>query len=366
LNRRFSFILRTVSFVAVIAILAVACAVCPKQAYSASERRPLASFPKLTLTALMSGTFTADLETYTVDHFPLRDRWRSLKALVAQEVFRQQDLNGLYEYHGSVSDTEYPLDSDSIAYACRLFGSIYDLYLNEQGSRVWAAVVPDKNAFFAAESGHLSMDYPAFYQQVASQMPFAEYIPIDHLLSGDSYYATDTHWKQEKLLPVAQAITAATGVTVEADHDIRAHDAPFYGVYSGQYALPIPADTLHTVHSDVIDSMTVLNMENQKEIPVYDTARLTGDDPYEVFVGGSLSLVRIDNPNAETDRELIVFRDSFGSSIAPLLAEGYARVTLVDIRYLPHKQLGRYLDFHGQDVLFLYSTSTLNNSQTFK
>ena len=64
--------------------------------------------------------------------------------------------------------------------------------------------------------------------------------------------------------------------------------------------------------------------------------------------------------------ELIVFRDSFGSSLAPLLVQGYARVTLVDIRYLQPELLGQLLDFHGQDVLLLYSTLVLNSAGAIK
>ena len=85
-----------------------------------------------------------------------------------------------------------------------------------------------------------------------------------------------------------------------------------------------------------------------------------------VFLGGSKSLISIENPNAKTDRELVMFRDSFGSSIAPLLAEDYAKITLVDIRYLPVERIGNYIDFKDQDVLFLYSTSVLNHSETLK
>ena len=44
------------------------------------------------------------------------------------------------------------------------------------------------------------------------------------------------------------------------------------------------------------------------------------------------------------------------------LAESYAKITLVDLRYLPSYLLGDYVDFHGQDVLFLYSSLLLNNS----
>ena len=61
-----------------------------------------------------------------------------------------------------------------------------------------------------------------------------------------------------------------------------------------------------------------------------------------------------------------MFRDSFGSSLAPLLVRDYRTVTLVDLRYLSSQLLDQFIDFHGQDVLFLYSPSVYNNSTMLK
>ena len=87
-------------------------------------------------------------------------------------------------------------------------------------------------------------------------------------------------------------------------------------------------------------------------------------------MGGAsaLPLLRIDNPNATTDKELIIFRDSFGSSIAPLLAEGYSSVYLVDIRYGNFDMMKEFygLEITDQDILFLYSSIILNSSFSFK
>ena len=69
---------------------------------------------------------------------------------------------------------------------------------------------------------------------------------------------------------------------------------------------------------------------------------------------------------AKTDKELIIFRDSFGSSLVPLLVKDYRTVTVVDIRYVASDFVGNFVDFHGQDVLLLYSTLILNNSNTLK
>ena len=50
------------------------------------------------------------------------------------------------------------------------------------------------------------------------------------------------------------------------------------------------------------------------------------------------------------------------TAMVPLLVRDYRTVTVVDIRYLPTAQLDGVVDFHGQDVLFLYSTLVLNSS----
>ena len=120
------------------------------------------------------------------------------------------------------------------------------------------------------------------------------------------------------------------------------------------------------MESQLLSDCRVYNYDTQKETNVYDMDQLISKDLYDVYLSGAQSLLRIDNPNAKTDRELIVFRDSFGSSMVPLLVQDYKTVTLVDIRYLSSQMLGRYLEFNGQDVLMLYSTLVLNSGTTLK
>ena len=57
-----------------------------------------------------------------------------------------------------------------------------------------------------------------------------------------------------------------------------------------------------------------------------------------------------------------MFRDSFGSSIAPLFMENYNKITLIDLRYISSDILNNYIKFENQDVLFLYSVVILNQN----
>ena len=85
-----------------------------------------------------------------------------------------------------------------------------------------------------------------------------------------------------------------------------------------------------------------------------------------MFLSGNQALVTVKNPVNTTGDRLIIFRDSFGSSIAPLLAEGYSEVILIDLRYVSSDMLGSFVDFAGADVLFMYSTLLLNSSLALK
>lgn len=218
----------------------------------------------------------------------------------------------------------------------------------------------------AEANGYPSMDYETLISQVKQKTEFAEYIDISHLLELSDYYATDTHWRQEEIGDVAEYIAEKMNVVLSAEYTKKEAEVPFYGVYYGQSALPLPADKLYYLENDMLKECRVYDYETNAEISVYDMEKLKGDDLYELFLSGSKSLLTIENPKASTDREMILFRDSFGSSIAPLLAEGYAKITLVDIRYISPNILDRFIEFDNQDVLFLYSASVLNNSITIK
>ena len=66
--------------------LAVACWLKPADDFSATERRPLDQFPTLNVETITNGKFMKEFEEYTLDQFPLRDMFRSLKAAVHMYV----------------------------------------------------------------------------------------------------------------------------------------------------------------------------------------------------------------------------------------------------------------------------------------
>ena len=338
----------------------------PADTFSDSERRSLAQFPAVSVKEILSGNFMTKFESYTLDQFPLRDKFRNIKAVVASYLFKQKDNNGIYVADEYVSKIEYPMKEEALKHAGERFLYVYEKYLSGTNANVYVSVVPDKNYFLAEENGYLSMDYEVFTKSFLEEMDFAEYIDIIGLLSLEDYYKTDTHWRQECIVDVAQAMAKQMGVDLSRDYEMATLDKPFYGVYYGQAALPLPAEEMNYLTSEILENCLVYDYQNEREISVYDFEKAYGKDAYEMFVSGTLSLVTITNLDSTTDKELILFRDSFGSSIAPLFAEGYRKITLVDIRYMHPDMLEHYVEFDNQDVLFLYSTLVLNNAETLK
>lgn len=340
----------------------------PDDRFSESERRVLQSLPALTADALRTGKFMEEFETYTLDQFPCRDGFRTIKALTVFHVFLQKDNNGLFTEDGYVSKLNYPMRDEMLNHAAERFQYLYDTYLADTEAKLYFSVVPDKNYFLAQKNSCLSLDYDEFTAKIREKTPYLEYIDIIPELSLQDYYRTDTHWRQEQLLPVANKLASAMGISLLAEYEVQTLSEPFYGVYTGQSALPLKPDTLCYLTNDILEGCNVTSYDTGAPLPVelYDLRAGSGPDPYELFLNGADALLVIENPAAQTDRELIVFRDSFGSSLVPLLVEGYAKITLVDIRYLNSDYLGNFVQFDDQDVLFLYSTLLLNDSLALK
>ena len=338
----------------------------PADGQSQAERRNLTQFPAFSLSGFTDGKWTQRFEDYTLDQFPLRERFRTLKSLVTLGIFQQKDNNGVYLADGYVAKLEYPMNRDSLAHAQERFQFVYDKYLKDTNVKTYLSVIPDKNYFLAAKNGYPALDYAAFFETMQKSLPWADCIDLTGSLAISDYYKTDIHWRQELLLPAAKTLACAMGAEISGDFTEKTLARDYYGLYYGYAALPVVPEKISYLTNDTIENAVVTNFETGKTGPVYDMEKAASRDPYEMFLSGSVSLLTIENPKAQTQKELVIFRDSFASSLAPLLLDGYKTITLVDIRYLPSARLGSFLEFSDQDVLFLYSVPVLNHSETIQ
>lgn len=338
----------------------------PTKDISDAERRKLSQMPELTWESLTSGKFATDFERYTLDQFPLRDSFRQLKAMTHYYALGQKDKDGIYLQNGYAAQQVPVLNTASVDYALGRFQEVHDRYLKD--SKVYFALIPDKNCYLAEAAGQPSVDYDALCAKVQADTPWAVFLDLRESLTLSHYYRTDTHWKQERLLPVAAQIATAMGNPAprEDDYTQVTLERPFYGVYYGQAALPMAPDTLTVLTNEMLEDCAVFDFETNQWGSVYDESKETSRDLYDVYLSGARALLTIENPAGEAGKELLIFRDSFGSALTPLLLGDYSKITLIDLRYIAPELLEKFLTFHGQDTLFLYSTLVLNESSAIK
>ena len=349
----------------------------PKKEYIDSERRPAEAMPKFNKETILDGSFTSSFEKHTTDTFVFRDIFREIKARLNYDVFSKQENNGIYRKDNSLMKLEKEINTASVEHAMKKFQRIYDKYLKNNSDNIYMVTVPDK-AYFAWRDGDtvVSLDYDELFSLVREGMPYAKHIDVTHLLSLSDFYLTDTHWRQEKIVPVAKFISEAMGNQYNSTFTEVKADVEFRGVNSGHSALTSVYDDLYYLTNDTIENCKTVNLEKKSNDVKYDESlervynmeKLSSKDPYEVFLSGACAAITMENPANTSGKELVIFRDSYGSSIAPLMLDNYSKITLIDIRYvnIDFFDLRRLVNLKNADVLFLYSTTLINSSSTLK
>lgn len=361
-------IITSAVFVLIIGFLSISCLFHGAKDYSESERRKLEQFPSLTLGNVLSGDFFKKFEKYAADQFPMREGFRSIKSVSRFYLIGRQENNGIYISNGIAVKKETEINSDRVTSNVKLWQSICNKYFPD--ANIYYSVIPDKN-YYASGNKYPHYDYNEFMKIVSSNAPKnSHYINIFDNLAISDFYSTDIHWKQENIYGIADKIAGAMGTKIDPKDSYRIENlGDFYGVYYGQSALPLAPDKLNVLKNNTTDCAKVYlygykdGKFAKNETVVYNPDDLTSNDRYDIFLSGPESLVEIENPNNKNGKTLFVFRDSFGSSVSPLLISGYERVVLVDTRYMASGLLNQIgVNTDATDVLFLYTTTTLNDT----
>lgn len=340
----------------------------PDKEISDTERRLLHSFPELNMHTIFADkgqdSFMDGFEEYAVDQFPYREAFRTVHSAFSLYGIGRKEINDIYYAEGHILQTFMSIHPDSVSRSLNRMQYINKRYL--QDNRVFFAIIPDKNYYLKNQTEVPYLDYDNLEKLFREQTDeYAEFIDMKADLSLNDYYKTDTHWRQERLEPATEKIMLAMGNQFNFQFREKFVTDRFKGVYYGQGSLPVKQDTLSYLTADYMEDCIVTCYDSGKAelFSLYDFTKAEGLDSYEIFLSGPRALMTIENSSATTDKELILFRDSFGSSIAPLFAGCYKKITLIDIRYISPSILDRFVNFENADVLFLYSAQVLNNSE---
>lgn len=323
---------------------------------SITERRKLQTIPKFTF----DSEYVTKLDKYLLDHFPFRDNFRSIKANFNYKVLNKLDNNNIYLKDNYIFKSEYPTNKKSISNFINKIDLIKS-YLND--NNIYLMIIPDKN-YYLDSNDFLHIDYEYIYNEIDKLG--IDKIDIRNIMSLQDYYQTDTHWRQERLDKVVFEMSKVMNFDYQKINYQEEIYHNFYGVYYGESAIKRSPEDLIYLTNQNIEKLKVKYLENADLLTVYNKDNLTSLDSYEIYLDGASSFIEIFNDNSSSDKELIIFRDSFASSLTPLLTNYYKKITLIDIRYITSDNYLNLVNFTNQDVLFMYSTLIVNNSSSLK
>ena len=369
-------------FIAVLAGFFILNLVIDTPAILESERRPPASFPKLTAKSFADDSFMKGFDEWAQDGFTFRENLRTLRAIMVFHVFQQTDKEGLYIGDtgiGQFRKIDEQAWRQTIGKVNRMAERLQD------GSRefnMYIAVIPDKSLY----AGRFLPGYDAGTARrlIEEELsPAITAIDLHDSLSAGDFYRTDLHWSQPMTGDVMDELGSAMGFESILKADSTGNSVniagEFRGAYAGQIALPIEPDAIEYVINEYIESAgtSYLDPKTQAFQPgemYYHEALTRGGDPYDFFLNGPQPLIVLESHQGESavsddgrpvGRTLYLFRDSFGSSLGPLFLGAYDRVVLIDLRYIDSRILPEFVDFEpGSDVLFLYSSQIFGSPGT--
>ena len=308
----------------------------PDRERSDVENRTLQQVPEFSWEALRDGTYTAEVEAYVADQFPLRDEWTGLKARTEQLIGKRL-FNNIYlcEDETLISKVDDPadgLEETNLGYVTQLAGNtdvpVY-LGLIPSAAEVWRDKLPE---------GAASWDQNAYLVQAADTgLPLIDFSAALTAHAGEPiFYRTDHHWTSLGAFYGANALLESLGREPLKEQDFTPETAStdFNGTLYSQSGIHwLTPDTMEYWVEE--DGLTVTSWRTGSPEPgmLYDRSYLTQKDKYSSFLGGNQPLCVIRNENARDGGRLLLIRDSYSDALAPFLAQSFAEVHLLDLRY---------------------------------
>ena len=341
----------TAVFCAFLALLGILHLVLPDRTFSPVENRNLRQVPAFTWRALREGSYTAALETYLEDQFPLRDGWMGLKT-------RWEWLLGKREFHdvflcggaliGRVGEGDRW--EQNLGFVDRLAEKtdipVY-LGLIPTAAEVWKDRLPhgadsaDQSALLKEARGT-----GAVWADIAGALAAHSEEPV--------FYRTDHHWTSLGAYYGYTALLEAMGETPLPLGKAETVSDDFYGtLYSSSGVHWVPPDTIERYVRE--DAVTVEDVYGGGKHGLYVDSFLEEKDQYASFLGGNQPLYIVRNSAASSDKKLLLVRDSYSDSLAPFLCRHFAEIHLLDLRYNKTSVAQYAADMGADGIAVLYS-----------
>lgn len=339
----------------------------PKNEFSETEKRYLSTFPEFSMKSLLNGDFTSDFEEFLADQTPFRNAFVSINSYF-QLLKGDNGSNGVYL--GSEGWLiEKPFDREN---RFELNISRINKFAEECAVPCAITTVPSKGYIYADKLPMNSLEYSdgEYLQKLQSECNNLTVIDLfSPMMAAKNdkqlFYKTDHHWTSDGAYTGYEEICRALNLeaTPESGFTVETTDG-FYGTsYSTSlYTLTKP-DSVKLMRSKKTGGKAEVIINDGKD-EIYDNMffadALNQGDKYVAFLNGNHSLVKIKTGNEGGN--LLIIKDSFAHCLAPFLAENYANIIMVDLRYYKKPVSALISENNISQVLFVYGIDNLAES----
>lgn len=342
----------------------------PDRENSEKEKRSLAKRPEIKTETLLSGEFMDNIESYFKDQFPLRDVVMSIKTdltvalgkISSQGVYLTKD-NNLVEVFKNPGDEKTRADVAAINDFAKNYSDIKTTILLAP-----TAIAINKDSLREATVTDNQGDYiDNFYSLLSEDISKVNVKEVFQKNKNEMelYYKTDHHWTTDGAYIAYQEYANTVKLEDESVYKKGVVTNSFSGsLVSKSGFTPKQLDAI-TIYMPEIESNITVNdaTENKMTATLYVPEALEGSDPYQVFLGGNHPKLVI-KTDAESEKRLLVFKDSYANCFLPFLLSNYAQITVIDPRYY-YEDID--LEIKGgdyTDALFLFNANTLSQDKS--
>lgn len=344
--------------------------VSPKINISSKEKRVLEELPKLSMSALIDGSYEKKIETYLSDHFPLREKFIGINSY-SNLIFGKNEINGIYKCKDG-----YLINKPIIYNEKNMEKNLKSIksFVNENSLKLSLMIVPSTGYIMNDKLPRNHDDYldgkilDNIKEGVDEDIQWIDLEDtfIKEKENNRIFYKTDHHWTTFGAYLAYENFGTKEGLSLKdkSQYDKENYE-DFYGTtYSKSGLWNNPSDNIE-IWSNKGDIEIEIKDDNKegtiKSNSLFFKDHLIEDDKYKSFLNGDHSFVKITNKDAPKGN-LLIIKDSFGDSLAPFLSENYNEIYIIDLRYYKKNKVSDLIKDKGIDnVLMLYSIDNIVN-----
>ncbi len=337
--------------------------------FSEMENRNLSTLPSFTVKSLLDGDYTAAFEEYMADQMVLKDTFVSLRVDMARQA-GQKLINGVFFGEDGYLISQYSKPDDQLA------NNIDEIvtFAKRVSIPVTMLIAPNVSEIYPENLPFLASCYSQseviseIEAKLGSELQFVD--ATDILLSHKNeelYFKTDHHWNMKGAYYGYQALCEALGVTScpLQSYVETVYSTDFYGsLYSKAPSVFQVPDTLTLYENPAGEYLVTYVQEGVTSGDVYKKDNLDIKDKYTVFLDGNHPYITIES-NAKQKEHVLVIKDSYAHALLPFLADTYANLYIIDLRYY-HDSIDTLIEENEIDeVIMIHNVDFISSDVNF-